>query len=219
MAAANFSRDVLELFYGPIDENQMLKTPITPNRRGGFKIVRNNFNEWLRVWKMQVTKNNKDLYKFFQKTKDSFINVSTNEVETMKSVKIQFSLSVRLYKIQDEKVEEMNHYFNRMQPVIVNEHNMDILKPLLNQFIDEVKGEIEAWSERGSGWVMDKILEAFINVARYRPLRGGSYTVLPTKLKNKKAVLNIQNRDNQCLRWAIRAALFQPRGDMGRPSS
>ena len=37
---------------------------------------------------------------------------------------------------------------------------------------------------------------------------------LPAKLKNKKAVLNIQNRrDNECLRWAIRAALFpSPRG-------
>ena len=77
--------------------------------------------------------------------------------------------------IRDEKVEEMDHYFNRMRPVILNEHNMDILTPTLNQFIDEVKGEIEAWSERGSGWKMDKILEAFINVARYQPTRGGSY--------------------------------------------
>jgi len=31
---------------------------------------------------------------------------------------------------------------------------------------------------------------------------------LPEKLKNKKAIINIQNRDNQCLRWAILAALF-----------
>ena len=66
---------------------------------------------------------------------------------------------------------------------------------------------------------MDKILEAFINVARYQPMRGGSYIDLPTKLKNKKAILNIQNRDNECLRWAIRAALFRPRGDMRRTSS
>ena len=168
---------------------------------------------------MPVTKNNKDLFKFFQKTINSFINVFTNEVEALKSVKIQFSLLVRFYMIRDEKVEEMNHYFNRMQPLILNEHNIDILKPLLNQFIDEVKGEIEAWSERGSGWIVDKILEAFINVAQYEPLRGGSYMVLPTKLKNKKAILNIQNRDNECLRWAIRAALFQPRGDMRRTSS
>ena len=42
---------------------------------------------------------------------------------------------------------------------------------------------------------------------------------LPEKLKNKKAILNIQNRDNQCLRWAIRAALFKPRGNMVRTSS
>ena len=151
MAAVNFSGDVLEMFYGPMEDNQRLIAPISPSIRGGIEIVRNNFNEWLRVWKMRVTKNNKDLYKFFQKTKDSFINVSTNEVETMKSVKIQFSLFVRFYMIRDEKVEPMDHYFNRMQPVILNEHNIDILKPLLNQFIDEVKGEIEAWSERGSG--------------------------------------------------------------------
>ena len=133
---------------------------------------------------MRATKNNKDLFKFFQKTKNSFINVCTSEVETMKSVKIQFSLLVRFHMIRDEKVEQIDHYFNRMQPVILNENNIDILNPLLNQFIDEVKGEIEAWSERGSGWIMGKILEAFINVPQYRPLRGGSYMVLPTKLKN-----------------------------------
>jgi len=27
-------------------------------------------------------------------------------------------------------------------------------------------------------------------------------------LQNKKAISNIQNRDNQCLRWALHAALF-----------
>ena len=221
MAAANFSRDVLEMFYGPIEDKQRLPNPIIPNIMGEFEIVRNNFNEWLRVWKMRATNNNKDLFKFFQKTKNSFINVCTNEVETMKSVQIQFCLLVRFHMFRDEKVEQMDHYFNRMQPVILNEHSIDIIKPLLNKFIDEVKGEIEAWSERGSGWIMDKILEAFINVAKFQPLRGGSFMVLPTKLKNKKAILNIQNRDNECLRWALRAALFPaPRGrNPIRPSS
>ena len=40
-------------------------------------------------------------------------------------------------------------------------------------------------------------VEAFINVARYLPMRGECYMTLPKKLKNKKAVLNMQNRDNQ----------------------
>ena len=102
--------------------------------------------------------------------------------------------------IRDEKVQQMEHCFDRMQPAILNEHNIDTFNNLLNQFIDEVKGKIEAWSQRASGCVMDEILEAFINVAQYQPLRGGSYMVLPPKLKNKEAILNIQTRHNQCLR-------------------
>ena len=36
---------------------------------------------------------------------------------------------------------------------------------------------------------------------------------LPKKLQNKKAIINVQNRDDHCLRWALRAALFPaPRG-------
>ena len=221
MSAANFSRDVLEMFYGPIGDKQTLPNPIYPNVIGGFEIARNNFREWMRIWKTEATKNNKDLFKFFQKTKNNFINVCEKEVEAIKSVKVKFSLNVAFHINRDGKKEEMNHYFDRMQPVILNEHNKDIIKPLLNQFIDQVKGEIEAWSERGSGWIMDEILEAYINVGRYQPMRGGSYMQLPAKLKNKKAVLNIQNRDNECIRWAIRAALFpSPRGrNPIRPSS
>ena len=190
MAAANYSRDVIEMFYGPIEDNQRLPTPIIPSM-GGFKIERNNFNEWLHVWRIRVKNNDKDLFKFYQKTKDSFINVANKEVKSLKSIKIQFSLKARFYIYRNEQKEEMNHYFNRMQPVILNQHNKDIIKPVLNQFIDQVKGEIEAWSERGSGWIMDKILEAYINVARYQPMRGGSYMPLPKKLKNKKAIINV----------------------------
>ena len=134
MAATNFSRDVLEMFYGPIEDKLRLPNPISPNVMGEFEIVRNNFNNWLRVWKMSVTKNNKDLLKFFKNTKNYFTNVCQKEVETMKSVKIQFSLNVAFHINRDEKEEEMNHYFNRMQPVILNQHNIDIIKPLLNQF-------------------------------------------------------------------------------------
>ena len=148
MAAVNFSRDVLEMFYGPIEENQRLTPPISPTVIGEFEVVRNNFDQWLRVWKMRATKNNKDLFKLFQKTKNSFINVCKNEVGALKSVTIQFSLVVKFHMTRDGKTEEMEHYFNRTQPVIVNDHNTDTLKPLLNQFIHEVKGEIEAWSER-----------------------------------------------------------------------
>ena len=221
MAASNFSRDVLEMFYGEIlqEDNQRLRPPIRPRRRLDFEIEQNNFNQWLRVWKMRVPGDNRDLLKFFQKTKSRFEDVCREEVKELRSVKIQFGILVSFYINRNGEVERMEHYFNHMQPIVMNEHNIDTLNNMLNRFVEEVRGEIEAWSQRGSGWVVDEILEAFINVAQYQPLNGGSYMPLPEKLKNKKAILNIQNRDNQCLRWAIRAALFTPRGDMRRPSS
>jgi len=170
---------------------------------------------------MRAPEGNKDILKFFQKTKNSFMDVTMDEVQDLKSVKVQFALLVRFSITRNGEVEYMEHYFNRMRSIVINEHNMDTLNHVFNQFVDEVRGDIEAWSERGSGWVVDKILEAIINVAQYQPLNGGSYMPLPEKLKNKTAIINIQNRDNQCLRWAIPAALFPaPRGaQVSRPSS
>ena len=82
MASANFSRDVLEMFYGPIsnEDQQRLSPPIRTKRRFDFEIERNNFNNWLRVWKMRVPGGNRDLLKFFQKTKNRFIDVCEHEL-------------------------------------------------------------------------------------------------------------------------------------------
>ena len=52
---------------------------------------------------------------------------------------------------------------------------------------------------------------AYVNVAKYQPLRGGTYLPLPANLAKKKAIINVKNRDNQCLKWALRAALFPPK--------
>ena len=218
MAAANFSRDVLQNFYGEIPQYQRPRPAAGPSN---FEIERNDFNNWLRVWKMRVPKGTKDIFRFFQTTKNQFINVCRNELRELNSIKVQFGLLVRFYVNRNGVVEYMTHYFKDRDPIILNQYNADLLNHLINQFIDLVRGKIEGWSEKGSGWVLDEILQAFINVARYEPLRGGTYMPLPEKLKNKKAVLNIQNADNQCLRWAIRAALFPaPKGkNPQRPSS
>ena len=69
----------------------------------------------------------------------------------------------------------------------------------------------------GSGWKIEGITIAYVNVARYEPLQGGTYLPLPAKLANKKAIINVRNRDNECLEWALRAALFPVGKDSQRP--
>ena len=44
-------------------------------------------------------------------------------------------------------------------------------------------------------------------------LGGSSFIELPSKLKSKKSLLNIQNNDNKCLKWVLIAAKLRERGD------
>lgn len=39
-----------------------------------------------------------------------------------------------------------------------------------------IRGDIEAWSAKGSGWVVDRIVEAQIEVSRYEPCRSGTFS-------------------------------------------
>jgi len=46
----------------------------------------------------------------------------------------------------------------------------------------------------GSGWVVEKINIAYVNVARYQPLQGGTHLPLPAKLANKHAIINVRTK-------------------------
>ena len=114
----------------------------------------------------------------------------------------------------------MEHYFRQNEPQIFNRHDKERIKQEFDRFIEKINGDIESWQEGGSGWNLEGIMVAYINVARYQPFRAGSYLPLPNDLAKKKAVINVKNSDNECLKWSLRAALFPPKDgkDPQRPS-
>ena len=76
MAAASYSSDVLEAFYGPIPrrENRNLPEPQNPRLAvwyDGFQISQNNFQDWLRVWRMAVSETMDTSSGLQEKTKKS----------------------------------------------------------------------------------------------------------------------------------------------------
>ena len=58
-----------------------------------------------------------------------------------------------------------------------------------------------------SGITLDKIIHLYINFYRLALKRGRSYTELPEWLKSKKAVINPPNKDEECFKLAVIAAL------------
>ena len=60
---------------------------------------------------------------------------------------------------------------------------------------------------RGSGWQLHSVEKLEIFITKYTPLSGRSHKPLPKSIQNKKAVINMNNDDNQCFKWAITRAL------------
>jgi len=81
--------------------------------------------------------------------------------------------------------QEMENYFKQRDPTVFNRNNAATVSSVFCGSIDEFKGEIKAWSQRGSAWVIQAVLEAFINVAQYQPFRGGCHK----SYKTKKAII------------------------------
>ena len=63
-----------------------------------------------------------------------------------------------------------------------------------------------------------RITRAYFKTIKCDPLRGGAYFNLSKFIKNKKAVINIKNKDDECLRWVLKAAKFPFEVHPERPS-
>ena len=85
---------------------------------------------------------------------------------------------------------------------------MEEFDTVYDEAMDKIKQDFEAYIGEQSGWVLDEISSIDLNIARYKPIRGVSYTQTPRALRDKKAVLNIQNDDLYCFLYCILAFLY-----------
>ena len=59
----------------------------------------------------------------------------------------------------------------------------------------------------GSGWTLKNVIGLNITYSRLRLLRGSSHISLPEKILRKKALINMENEDDGCFKWAVTRAL------------
>ena len=55
--------------------------------------------------------------------------------------------------------------------------------------------------------ISENPLSLDVHFTDHLPLRGSAYIELPKELKNKKAVINMKNEDQQCFKWCVTRAL------------
>ena len=128
-----------------------------------------------------------------------------NELVEKRGIKWFVSVKVRFVKPKTDG-EDLNTepHFRSLCMKTVNQ--LELHNPL-EEAKQKITQSLVLFQKEGSGWVLDEILHLDLSIAQYAPLKGSSYILLPSKLKTKKAIINIKNHDNKCFMWSVLASI------------
>ncbi|XP_073259356.1 uncharacterized protein [Porites lutea] len=95
--------------------------------------------------------------------------------------------------------------FQGSQPFITDKQfqnlSLDEIKHLIEEEKEGLKKdykELEAYSENGSGWYFKEVVKLEIHTVENGVMKGSSYIPLPDWISNKKAIVNIESKDEKC---------------------
>ena len=144
-------------------------------------------------------KNNKDPLKQLQSTRKGIKFHIENILKSMKGLKFVENLKVTFKKNSKNEIITKTAYFNSKPKTIIN-------KTQITEELQSSKHEIlnitSQWISEGSGWTIESVDNHYLNIVQYEPMKGSSYIKLPEELRhNKKGLINLKNKDNECFRW------------------
>ena len=103
-------------------------------------------------------------------------------------------------KIESEdKTKYDNFYSSSKAEIIINESDIDdVFKSIYTTIITNIQKSLG----KGSGWIIDSVIDHTISISKYNPLAGSSYIKLPKELDHpRKGLINIQNTDDDNKRF------------------
>ena len=123
----------------------------------------------------------KDLIVQLEASKSSIKDLFNDLLNETKGFKYQVTVKVLLKKYKSNgEIEFAPVYFNSSTETVTNHRYK------LNKSFQEILYRIDAWINRGSGWIIELIESQYINISTYRPLVGSSYIDLPIELKHPR---------------------------------
>ena len=115
-------------------------------------------------------------------------NRINEEVGKKRAVKFYLSLHVNL---------STDVAFLTDPPAVLSTDSCDV-HDALNSTYENLVSAIEDFQQRGPGWNLDKLIALDLHLLEFDPLQATSYLPLSTCIQNKKAVINIKDKDDKC---------------------
>ncbi|XP_036144933.1 uncharacterized protein LOC118646348 [Monomorium pharaonis] len=95
----------------------------------------------------------------------------------------------------------------------------DLDKWYKRRIIEPTLVSLEEFQERDSGWALSQIINLTLNINKYNPLHAGCHVTLPREIMTKRAIVNVNSKDNACFAWSVVAALHPAERHSERESS
>ena len=164
--------------------------------------LKSPIGNYLRSYQMIIPSRIKDPILLFKEVKSTFEKTLESNLDSLGSLKYSIGLELVFKKEPDSFTDPPVRFYTKNEAVFNrDEINLD------KQFL-QLGERIENFIQDGSGWQLSSLKTLWLDIAQYKPLKGSSYIPLPDVLKHKKAIINIKNDDEHCLRYTLRAALF-----------
>ena len=139
---------------------------------------------------------------FFQEINETIIDFFTNHI----NIKFRLVLICIMEKQNYSKdlgvttIDQAETYIS--SETYYNFKSTDI-KKIIKGITDSFVNSIDTFSSNGSGWYFKEVVKLEIHTVEFNPTKGSSYIDLPDRIKNKKAIVNIKNKDDKCFLWCI----------------
>ena len=108
----------------------------------------------------------------------------------------------------DYKTKYEDFYSSSKAEIIINKSGID---NVFQSIYTTIITDIQISFRKGSGWIIDSVIDHTMSISKYNPLAGSSSIKLLKELDHlRKGLINIQNSDdNECFKWCL-ARFHQP---------
>ena len=126
-------------------------------------------------------------------------------LKRLNGVKFNIGMVIKFVKEGSNNMIEL-----RTLPIIAKAvsitHRSQIKSAIRNQ-MQQIARRIDVFNTGGSGLTVDEVERHYIHMNSYQPLSARSYVALPSGIQNKKATINIKNKDDKCFMYCLGRAL------------
>ena len=136
--------------------------------------------------------------RFLEDARENMLILLRNKRST--KVKLIFHCNMKCLKTDEIKKHGFSSYIE------VNLEGTDE-KELYDKIVERVLENLATLLATSSEIIFDSVIKLELHTLIYKPLRGESYIPLSKELADKKAIINMKNKDNKCFLWCVLRAL------------